>query len=76
MKVHFSSFLDWPLFSASPIQMSKRGGAEKANHKAHLLCKSINSNSLPNKCFQFMQEKGGGLACLLYSLVLSKGFDE
>ena len=26
--------------------------------------------------FQFMQEKGGGLACLLYSLVLSKGFDE
>ena len=26
--------------------------------------------------FQFLQEKEGGLLCLLYSLVLSKGFDE
>ena len=28
------------------------------------------------KYFQFLQEKGGGLASLLYSIVLSKGWEE
>ena len=36
----------------------------------------LNFEVLTNYCSKFMDEKSGGLACLLYSIVLSKGFEE
>ena len=74
--------LQQKLISASLIQMLKRGGTKEYNQKTRLFCKFARPrcdnmiNNIHIVFIQFMQEKGGGLACLLYSIVLSKGFNE
>jgi len=65
---------------ANPVfEPSVRFAIDGLTEKLHIFkCKKEEElkSTVKKHVFYFLEEKGGGLACLLYSIVLSKGFTE